>query len=740
MKVRIYKRAKEIYEIAKTRKIKHKYKIKSEQIEYINDDPVLSVNYHFYKQMLAESGKLYLVEKYELDDRIYAQEELSELSDAVFKIGSIDYEYLVGIHTLYGWKPMNDPAIIREKLQKWLNNDFHPTWMGDKEMFYVKFRQKVRDIFRWREGKLKATITLDEFVENIANTSTSGSAYDPGGPRAEVIYNGREEKMPNTKFGKSISLSAEQRKERILRKEKQKSSVAVKVEFFPKVRLIVSSGYNTFMKMKFVDSWLKEWMHGYSRTTLTMTKKQLLEFWIEFAKTLGINIPIDQSAFDHHVDKRMVMIMIEEITELLKERGIDVDEHITVNELIRFALDGGEVKYTDENGVTTKLEYASGIQSGWFWTAFFDTIANEAEYRVAVEFLKIVFSIEIIEWLFNAQGDDLALRMKMLLHAVAIVCALRSFGFEIHPKKTFYSEHHNEYLRRYAKEGEINGYPVRMINNVLWIYPGDVVSYKILEKLASTTAVWVKLFERLKIPKERAIRYIISDLKGQKVSREVIDAYLSTDKVLGGAQMMKGKQYLIGVTKETLLGKVDINDVGYKEFHLRFGKFQSREMESWMLTALKFPSSINGRPTRKDQVLELKETKKIEPLRYNILKTYSKPTTPRDEKWPVNVIFGESKELLGTVYPQIDSFIAMGHAPASWIYSYLSGHLKIQTPHIQGMSEEFAGLVYHEYQASIIQAMYSKKNVPEKWLRINQYAEETFSDYIHTLRRLPKMY
>lgn len=739
VKTRIFKTAIEIYDIAKARKIKHKYKIRMPRVEYIMDDPVLSINYAFYKAMLKEVNKENLIDKYQIDERIYNIDEMSEMSEYVFKQGHKDYEYLVGTATLFGWKEFKDYDAVREKLKNWLNNDKHPNYKGSAEKFYEIFRQKVAEIFRWRKGKLKSQISIDDFVKNIVNTSTSGSAYDPGGKRAEVIYNNEKEKMPNTKFGKSIALSEAERKERILRKEKQISSVSIKTEFYPKVRLIVSSGYNTFMKMKYVDTWMSKWMHGYERTTLSMKKTQLLKFWKTFARREGVNIPIDQSAFDHNVDKRMVLIMIDEIKNLIIERGINCEEEIRVTELLQYALDGGSVTYKDPTGKVMKMEYQSGIQSGWYWTAFLDTLANEAEYRTALHMVR-EYGIEVNELLFNAQGDDIALRVKTYLQASAIVCALRSMGFTIHPKKTFFSKNHNEYLRRYSKDNEINGYPARMVNNILWLYPGDVASNKLMEKLNGTTGIWRKFYERMKGKKQNMISKIRKDLKGQKVTEEIIHAYLSTDKVLGGAELEDGKQYLINTTKEKLIGKVEIDDIGYKEFHLRFGQDQSREMETWMLSALKFPDYIHHKKTHNEVKTEIKETGKIKALPYNLIKSETKPTTLRDEVWPVNVIFGQSKELLTRVFPNIDSFVEMGNAPKQWIYSYLAGHVKSITPYIHGMSEEFAGLVYHEYEAAIIQAMYKKKNTHNKWLRLNQWAQQNFSHYIHSQEDFPKMY
>lgn len=144
--------------------MKHQKKIISNQVEFINENYMLSLNWHFYKNELVKSGKAALIDEYNLDQAIYSQDELKELSNYAFYNGIKDYEYIVGIDTLYGWMKDTDDEVIIEKIGAWVNNDFKPNYQGDENRFNVKFRECIRKTLHWKEQKLKMTTTARIFV------------------------------------------------------------------------------------------------------------------------------------------------------------------------------------------------------------------------------------------------------------------------------------------------------------------------------------------------------------------------------------------------------------------------------------------------------------------------------------------------------------------------------------------------------------------------------------------------
>lgn len=724
VRVRIYKTDKEIYSIAKERKLKHKFKFTGSEIEYINDNPVLSMNWAFYSRILKESGKDHIIQMYNIDKRIYSQEEVSDLIKGAFRAGIPDYMYIMGIDTFWGWVPNNDPEPIIQKIKDWVNNNDEPNFNGDTELFYAKFRTNVRRILRWKTGKQEMNISAEDFVSNIVSTGTSGSAYDPGGPKITVDVDGRQVHSPNNKFAKSAALSTGEKMSRLFALNKQKANASVKVEFYPKVRMIISADYDTTLKMRFVDQWLTQWLDGLDISTLFMKRKQLLTLWKNFLNIKGVNIPIDQEKFDHRVTKRMVLVCNEEVKSLISDHAINNTELLAVMDAIIYALDGGNIYFRDRTNVVHTFEYKSGVLSGWQWTAFMDSLCNAAELLTAFDLIaEKGIRLNILQ--LNVQGDDVALKTTTYLMGFAVITAMRSMGFLIHPKKSFISEHHNEYLRKYAYNGEVNGYPARMINNILWLYPGDQYINNQLSRLTTMRDNWIKLHDRMHGATAYIKSCLLKDVKGAKIPDALALPYLATCRSLGGGAVTgRGTNHLISQGQSLRPAVVVHNDPGYTDFRLRFGKLQSREMEQWFVGSLGLPQVVQA---EQEGATVQRLHGEMKPLQYQFIPSVEAPQCTRNPKFPANVIFGNSHEFMIEAFPRIDSFTDAASAPKSWIYDYVAGRVKIPAPPIEGMSDEFAALVFAEYAASLVNAMYYKRATTDKWIKLLMYTEFNFS-------------
>lgn len=729
----VYMSLAKMYEIAKERKIRHEFKYHNPYPQiYVNDDPVVSISYAFWKN---EVGNKRLVHKYHLDDAIYDQEVLADISKYIFTSGLPEMGLMCGIEQLYGWNGPPDTKKVIQKTKEWVQSKFEPKYNGSSELFYKHFREGIRNTLRWRSGKIPMTTTAETFCTNIADTGTSGSAYDPGGARVDIEVEGIKVKVRNNKFNKSAALSVANKLKRLFSNTRQKANVSVKVEVKPKERLIVASDFNTSLKMRFVDLWIDQWMRGNKNSTLWMNNEQLTQMWIDFAEEDGWNAPLDQTEWDHHINKIMNLIAIDEITNLIFDHATDNEELLIVMGSITFALSGGKIYVVSPTGERTELDYESGILSGWQWTAFLNSLINCAEMFVAEKWCT-EHGLSVFKKLFNVQGDDVLLRFKTVYECVMIVFALRSFGFLIHPKKTFFSRNHNEYLRKYYKDNEINGYACRMIPTLLWTYPGSMGT-TILEKLTSFCSKWVKFGQRCHWAKGKTIHHIRSDLRGAKVAHALVEQYLTTSKVRGGPGLIEGPDYTFNQIGHDLEVRVDVNAVGYREFKQRFGVDQSRELESWFLKVATLPNEVKGIPIYSDLTLDVQPAPSIQPLAFVIEKDMEVPNTPLNPLFPRNTLFGKSDRFMAEAFPSIDSFKKQSHAPKSWIYSMLLGQVKVVAPTVPGMSDEFSSLISAPYTASVKRAMYYKKGYDDKWLRLNKHFENVMPDVIR--KRLPTL-
>lgn len=729
----------DVEELYEQVELKHLYKLKG-AVQFIEEDAQLSINVAFYQELLDIKG--YSIKLWQWAG---SHKKLKELSQWAQKNGPrIDgWQLLVNVETLYGWRPAELP--IGERVKEWVSNVFVPKYDGSEELFNFHFRQAVREVLDWKTESLDVPMTLDEFCNNIVIQGTAGSAYDPGGVRLECEYDGVKVKPTNNKFSKSMALSSEQKKKRLLSFKKQKCRVSTKIEFYPKERLIVSADYDTTEKMRFVDTWLQKWMDGNPLSTLWQTSEGRLAMWKLFSKQNKKmwNCPIDQSAFDHHVSKMMVKIVLQEIKELIIRRATgNKNELVEVMERVEFALDGGEVLYEERDGSKHKIEYKNGVLSGWQWTAFIDTVCNIAESIMAKKLLKNK-GVELVEGEFNAQGDDQLEQFKTPVMCIAYWAAMTSFGLDLNLSKNFFSNIHNEYLRKCAYNGAVNGYPARLVESILWVYPGQRMSHDKLERMKNIVSNWTRMTERLNLNFKKLLAYVRKDCKGGKIKNEDLETYLFTAKVNGGSGLLGTETTQKLIKESNKIKKVKINGKGLHEFQLRFGEYQTRELDSWAQSVIGLPNKI-----KKDGVeIDLEEegdttivkSQELKEIPIMIATNQMIHMLKHKDGWTNALVFGSSKELAEEVFPGFETYASFKHAPRKWIFEMLTSKLKVNVPRLTGMSEEFSSLIFEPYKNSVISAMVQKQTRDHnKWDRIQLYVERNFESLID-ISALPSM-
>lgn len=407
IETRIFATTKEIYD-GLPKKIKHKYKLRDDLVEFVNGNQVLSINWHFYKKLLNEAGKSYLIDMYQINDRVYDQDNLSELSDYALTSGITDYRFLVGIQFLYGYLYDPDLTTIKQKITDWVMNDHKP---GNEDMFYRYFEEEAIKFYDEQKNTNmmndKSSISLFDYCSNIVLTSTTGSGYDPTiKNKLDIDFKGNMIEVQNSKFTRSGQLSTHEKIQKCLSTNVSKNNISVKVELAPKIRLIIASDYPTFLKMQFIDQWWNRWMSKCQYSTLYMDNTQLWDMWLSFSKLTNWACPLDQKKFDHKMTKRMVMILINARMLTVKKHCTNPNELLNVFNALLLSISDSKLYYKGEQVATWK----SGLLSGWKWTATLGTDANIIENRVADRMLKDIYNINIIPTHFNAQGDDDHLR------------------------------------------------------------------------------------------------------------------------------------------------------------------------------------------------------------------------------------------------------------------------------------------------------------------------------------------
>lgn len=732
-----YVTSEEVKEWAKELKIKRLYSPDALMLN-IDNDPVRTVNFHVYKKVVSKFAPD-LIKKYQVYERMHDYDNLFALGEWAKNLGPDSDKHwyaLVNIETLFGWRKAEHGRKIIDKIKNWVQGEWRPNYMGSEEEFNKRFREKVKQVLHWRSDPLEQDMSIREFCENVPAMGTSGSAYDPQHRgEFEVNYKGDHLKVSKNKFTKALSMTVEEKINMLKTNTEHYANVSLKVEFFPKVRTIVACSFALSEQMRYVDTWLSRWMDGCPMSTLWSTKKDKLEMWVKMAKATGVKVPIDQSAFDAHATKTMVQIINEEILHLLEEKS-NSDDLLEVMRKIIEAMQTGTVVYNmpkapDDDPTTptkNKWEWKHGILSGWQWTAFYDTIVNWVEMLLA-EDICIESGIPIRTELANVQGDDQLKVVENWSQSLAYWAAMVSMGLEINFSKNFFSQKHNEYLRKYSVPGLVNGYPARIINGICWLYPGQNEFYPPLEKARNIYSIWEKLAERCNLATTELELMMREDIKGAKIPESLFNSWLHTPRSLGGAGIHPVSNNEILIDNVNLRPNVNITAKGLREFELRFGQYQVRELKQWVENVVGATAAVSK---REGQLPTYKVRHKFgtQPIPMLITEEQSLDNKPmRIEGFPNNVIFGQSDELMRKVFPRIDLFVEHSKAPRSWIYEYVTDRVKVVLPRIAGYSDEAAALITNKTNNSVIRAMFNKRNTDNKWLRLNMFYEQNYDVY-----------
>jgi hypothetical protein len=269
-----------------------------------------------------------------------------------------------------------------------------------------------------------------------------------------------------------------------------------------------------------------------------------------------------------------------------------------------------------------------------------------------------------------------------------------------------------------------------------WHYPESPFERDPLEKLKNLWSNWEKLGERMNID---LTKYFIKDATKAKIPKAQISDYVHMSRIRGGAGIEPLNNLMFKIEGGNWLKKPEIiNAPGYKDFQLRFGEYQSRELENWMLGAVGTPDfTKSGKELKFERTIETVEGPTIKPKAFIFLKGVKMTRPTKIVGYPDQVIMGSNDDLMRKIFPNIDLFVDQGRAPKRWIYDYLVGKVKDTTPKIKNLSTEMSSLLWSIYSPSMYNAMYVQKTTPDKWESLNTYAQNNFERFVvqHRLAR-----
>lgn len=175
-----------------------------------------------------------------------------------------------------------------------------------------------------------------------------------------------------------------------------------------------------------------------------------------------VNLPIDQSKFDHKVTRWMVADFMNIILNRLIRHGIieDCDRIKLINDFL-------DNQFLNVGQRTIK--YRDGILSGWHITSICGTYVNLIQFKTISQIAHMVVGGKVIFCEF--QGDDVAAVLSDLIYACEILYWYNVMGLIVNPTKTMLSITNTEFLRVIYTKEQLRGYFMRTVSGLLYSKP-----------------------------------------------------------------------------------------------------------------------------------------------------------------------------------------------------------------------------------------------------------------------------
>ena len=467
------------------------------------------------------------------------------------------WKFLVNWETLGGYSHSLPMENFLEDLTNWATGDVVHTALNDEgewtePEFLDLLEQGMSDFYTRAPSIVKANaepLSIDDFSEKPHLWARTGSTQ-----RKEAVWyvdaKGRPKKAKKTKWRTAMALTPGQVRS-ILREKapgrlKQRNAAIQKLET-GKVRAIVSSDDEMYLRMSYVSTWLEAALQRHPDSTLFMGTDQMISMWQRLARDCedeSVKIPLDQSHFDWQQNRRMISRFITATRDFIRVNANPevCGDLLSVLDSIHTSLVEvvGDLEVRLE-GRKLVLPVEKGVMSGWRWTALMDTVFNWGELWAA---RVIVQRQGLTEPVLSAtaQGDDDRVLCPTYGHAAALSIAYEQMNFEVNPGKFFVDDRRDEYLRQVAVSGEVSGYLVRGINALLWRNPVKKDPPAGLLRVREQVKSWNLLLGRGS-DRARTIRQMTIDLaNGNGLSADQVNRLLLTPAPLGGIGMFDHRQ------------------------------------------------------------------------------------------------------------------------------------------------------------------------------------------------------
>jgi hypothetical protein len=251
------------------------------------------------------------------------------------------YLLLVDLDRMGGYLDVSSDWI--GALKFWVGQERDHTKHVDKDWFETKLKEGLLKFFKSGDREiLKRPLGLQEFLDDPKKWANKGSVF--WSHKDVKTITGSAGMHTNTKRGKVYKLNRIRQNKNTLAYGSKKTDVYKRITTFEevnrckaqqkreptKVRAVVNASMESYLIQSFIDEWVATYMQGSLVSPLymnvaTWTREQLnlIDHYSHITSAekdmddkYGYYIPIDQSKFDHGVNKTMLKIFCDVLMEI----------------------------------------------------------------------------------------------------------------------------------------------------------------------------------------------------------------------------------------------------------------------------------------------------------------------------------------------------------------------------------------------------------------------------------------
>lgn len=406
------------------------------------------------------------------------------------------------LDTIAGY-PLQQYRALNDDPYKWLTEDV------DDQHGAEWWSQQIQTLlYKSAHMSSKMLISFTQFVESPWLWVTNGATTV-----SKLVLDGQK---VGTKFGAAVSLTSQELIDQVLHSLNPK---VANIDIFIKPdergfkrRLIANMDMGSYLIAAYIR-YLIEYIDGPNPQWMTATTGPFLDAQVSnLLKQNQRSIPLDESAFDHHLSRNAWLGLIDALEHIFPHNfGVTLFNLLFHNSI-----------YHDRES-DTKGPWYKGMPSGLAITAIGNTIFNYIKQQT------------IESPVHFALGDDvLVFNEKIQLKDLEKYYS--TFGAEVNANKNWESRKYAEYLHfLYTKHGRV-GYPSRVYGSL--IYALQFKDTSPLQRINELTQLFKDFFDRACV--EFDFHLVAADLSRAVSSRwagfsaRVAEQWLHIPKALNG--------------------------------------------------------------------------------------------------------------------------------------------------------------------------------------------------------------